>query len=224
MHDVIETFTCEQGSEEWLRLRMGIPTASEYATVLAKPQKGSTESKTRRTYLLKLAGESLTGASMDSYSNAHTERGQVMEEEARHFYAFLQDADCERVGFVIRGATGCSPDSLIGAGGMLEIKTALPHILIDKILRGGFPPEHKAQCQGGLLVTDREWIDLAIYWPGLPLFVKRAHRDEVYLQDLRIAIECFNEELAEIVERVSHYGRPIKDLIEKAVQAAREEA
>ena len=57
MHDVIETFTCEQGSEEWLRLRMGIPTASEYATVLAKPQKGSTESKTRRTYLLKLAGD-----------------------------------------------------------------------------------------------------------------------------------------------------------------------
>ena len=221
---MIETFTCEQGSEEWLRLRMGIPTASEYATVLAKPQKGSTESKTRRTYLLKLAGEIITGAPMDSYSNAHTERGQAMEEEARHFYAFLHDADCERVGFVKRGATGCSPDSLIGAGGMLEIKTALPHILIDKILRDSFPPEHKAQCQGALLVTDREWIDLAIYWPGLPLFVKRAHRDQAYITDLRFAIECFNEELAEIVERVSHYGRPIKDLIEKAVQAAREEA
>ena len=49
---------CEQGSPEWFKARAGIPTASEFHTVLAKG-KGGGESLTRKTYLLKLAGEML---------------------------------------------------------------------------------------------------------------------------------------------------------------------
>src|SRR6185312_8191995 len=96
------------------------------------------------------------------------ERGKIMEDEARNFYAFTSAVEPERVGFIQNGPRGCSPDSLIGASGMLEIKTALPHILIDRILKDDAPPEHKAQCQGNLWIAEREWIDLAIYWPRLP--------------------------------------------------------
>lgn len=196
--------TCEQGSEEWFRARMGMPTASEFSTVMASG-KGGGESKTRRTYMLKLAGEILTGEPMENYTNGHMERGKVMEDEARDFYSFMKDAEPRRVGFIVNGPKGCSPDSLIGDDGMLEIKTALPHILIEKLLRDDFPPEHKAQCQGALWVAERDWIDIAVYWPKLPLFVKRAYREETYIKTISDAVDTFNVELQETVERIRGY-------------------
>jgi hypothetical protein len=147
---------------------------SEASTVLAKGR-GGDESKTRRTYLLKLAGEILTGAPMENYTNGHMERGKAMEAEARDLYAYYHELTADQIGFIKNGRAGCSPDSLIGENGLLEIKTTFPHLLLDILLRQEFPPQHKAQCQGALWIAEREWIDLAIYWPGLPLFVKRAY-------------------------------------------------
>jgi hypothetical protein len=203
-----EIIDCEQGSEDWYRARMGIPTASEFSTVLAKGRGSDTESRTRRTYLLKLAGEIVTGEPMESYSNGHMDRGKAMEQPARNAYAFMADADVERVGFIRcgSGAKGCSPDSLIGSDGALEIKTKLPHLLIDCLLKDEFPPEHKAQCQGVLWVAEREWIDLAVYWPKLPLFVKRATRDEPYIARLAEAVDIFNAELDATVKWLRAYG------------------
>lgn len=193
-----EILHCEQGSPEWFHARLGIPTASMFSAVLAKGQ-----GKTRRSYMLKLAGERLTGEPAESYSNGHMERGKEMEPDARNLYALMHDAEPEQVGFIKRGdEAGCSPDSLIGDDGLLEIKTALPHILIEHILKDQFPPEHKAQCQGALWVSGRQWIDIAVYWPSLPLFVKRAARDEEYITALAGEVARFNADLADIVEKV----------------------
>jgi hypothetical protein len=201
----IEIFDCEQGSDEWLRLRMGTPTASEFATVMAQG-KGGGESKTRRTYMLKLAGEILTGDPMDNYTNVHMERGKEMEAEARSHYAFVTDVDLTPVGFVRNGRMGCSPDRLVGANGALEIKTKLAHLQIECLLKNEFPPDHKAQCQGILFVSEREWIDLGVYWPKLPMLVTRAKRDEPYLKMLKGEIDRFNDELDQIVARIRAYG------------------
>jgi hypothetical protein len=198
---MIERFDCEQCSPEWFAVRLGIPTTSEFHTVLAKGQ-----GIVRKTYMLKLAGEILTGEQAQSYSNDHMDRGKAMEAEARTLYAFMYDADTESVGFLRNGRKGWSPDSLIGDNGGLEIKTALPHILIDKLLKDDFPPEHKAQVQGGLWVGEREWIDLVIYWPKLPLFVKRAYRDDVYIKTLSDEVTRFNEELDAAVEKIKAHG------------------
>lgn len=197
----MQIFDCPQGSDEWFRCRMGLPTASEFATVMASGRGGG-ESKTRRTYMLKLAGEIITGRPADNYTNAHMERGHEQEPDARSKYAFLADCEPQIVGFVRNGDKGCSPDSLIGNDGALEIKTKLAHLQIDILDRDEFPPEHKAQCQGVLWVAEREWIDLACYCPDLPLFVKRAYRDETYIRTMAAAVKTFNEELAEIVARI----------------------
>lgn len=201
---MLTVYDCEQGSEDWFRARMGIPTASEFGTVLA-PRAGS-EGKMRRTYLHKLAGEIITGEPMERYGNAHMDRGHEMEAEARSLYAFMSDADPTQIGFLRNGQKGCSPDSLIGDAGMLEIKTKLPHLLIDCILKDDFPAEHKAQCQGALWVAEREWVDIAVYWPRMPLFVKRAYRDEEYISKLSDAIDAFNTDLAAVVDRIKAYG------------------
>lgn len=202
---MITIHDCEQGTEAWYRARLGLPTASEFSTVMASGRGGG-DSKTRRTYMLKLAGEIITGEPMESFSNAHMDRGKEMEAEAREQYAFDNDVEPLQVGFVTNGRRGCSPDSLIGASGGLEIKTKLPHLFIEALLRGDAPPEHRAQTQGQLLVLEREWIDLKIYWPRMPRLVHRTYRDEAYIKGMGAAIDEFNHELDEMVARVRAHG------------------
>jgi hypothetical protein len=196
---------CEQGSPEWFAARVGIPTASEFKTLLGI-KKEARDKVTRRTYMLKLAGEIITGEVQESYQNDHMQRGKDMEAEARRLYAFMSDADPRQVGFIVNGPKGCSPDSLIGDNGVLEVKTKLPHLTIDCLLKDEFPSEHKAQCQGALWVAEREWVDIAVYWPRLPLFVKRAYRDEAFIKTISQAVDDFNAELAETVLRIRNYG------------------
>jgi len=193
---VIEIIDCEQNSPEWHACRLGIPTASRFATVMAKG-----EGKTRREYMLKLLGERLTGEPAENFSNAHTERGHEMEAEARDLYQFMKDVECTRVGFIRNGDKGCSPDSLVDAKGGVEIKSKLPHLQLDVLLRDRVPPEHIPQCQGFLWVAEREWVDFVSYWPKLPLFVKRVYRDEEYIKNLASEVKAFNAELDALVER-----------------------
>jgi hypothetical protein len=201
---MMQIIECQQGSERWRRARMGRPTASMFKAVLAKGD----EARTRRTYMLKLAGERLDGVPAETFSNQHMERGKVMEPEARAYYAMVRNVDPQLVGHVINGGAGCSPDGLVGKRGMLQIKTALPHILIEKLIADEFPPEHKAQCQGELWVAERDWIDLEIYWPTLPPLIKRAYRDEKFIKHLVATVTAFNDELAAIVERVRGLTEP----------------
>lgn len=193
-----------QGAPEWFAARAGIPTASEFDAVIAKG-KGNEPSKTRRSYMLKLAGERITGEVAESYTNAHMERGKAMEAEARDLYAFMRDVSLSQVGFVRHDLmrAGCSPDSFIGDDGMLEVKTKLPHLQLQALIDGVLPPEHKAQVQGGLLVTGRAWCDFMSYWPKLPSLIVRVERDEPYISALREGIEVFNHELDQLVARFS---------------------
>lgn len=202
----LQIFNCEQGTPEWYAARAGIPTASEFDTVMAKG-KGGGESKTRRTYMLKLIGERITGAPMHSYSNDHMERGKEMEAQARDLYAMVAEVEPVQIGFMRRGDAGASPDSLVGDPGLLEIKTKLAHLQLDVLLTNELPSEHKAQCQGQLWIAAREWVDFVSYWPGLPLFVKRVYRDEPYIARLKVEVDAFNSEMLEVIEQVKQYQR-----------------
>lgn len=198
---MMQIFNCDQGSPEWFECRAGIPTASRFATVMAKG-----EGKTRSEYMRKLAGEILTGEQSESYSNAHMERGKEQEDDARRLYAFLTDTDPQITGFIRNGNKGASPDSLVGGAGGLEIKSALPHIQIDRLERNRLPPEHKAQVQGNLWIAEREFWDFVSYCPRLPVLIVRVHRDEGYIAEMSSAIDQFNDELAALVERIRAYG------------------
>jgi putative phage-type endonuclease len=198
----VEIFECEQNTPEWYAARLGLVTASEFATVMAQGRGGG-PSKTRHTYMLKLIGERMTGEPAYNYQNDHMERGKAMEVEARDLYQFLNDKDeLRRVGFLKNGDIGCSPDSLIGNNGMLEIKTKLAHLQLEVLLDDVLPPEHMAQVQGQLLVAEREWCDFVSYWPKLPLFAKRVYRDEDYIDRLVEATRRFEDELEALMARV----------------------
>lgn len=203
---MMQIFDCEQGTPEWYAARLGIPTASEFHTVMAIGPKGG-KSATRVAYLNKLAGEVLTGEPMASYVNADMERGSAMEDEARNLYAFTKGVEPQQVGFIRDGDAGCSPDSLIGEDGGLEIKSAAPHVQIARILDDELPSEHKAQVFGNLWITKRKYWDFVSYCPRLPIFIKRVHRDEDYIAKIAHHVDLFNIELRQTVEYIRRYGQ-----------------
>lgn len=196
-----EVIDVEQGSEEWHQARLGIPTASMFSTVMASG-KGGGESLTRRKYMLQLAGERLTKSPMETYTNAAMERGKEQEPMALAQYEFSTEETVQRIGLIRCGRTGCSPDGLVGAHGMVEFKSAAAHILIDIHLRKRYPPEHAAQCQGNLWVAQRRWIDIVVFCPGIPSYVERIERDEAYINGIAGAVGTFNRELDAVVAQI----------------------
>jgi hypothetical protein len=202
---VIEILDCEQGSELWFQCRAGIPTASEFSTVMARGKDGGA-SVTRLKYMRQLAGEILTGEpAPEGYSNGFMARGHELEDEARSLYAFMRDAEPQRVGFIRNGQKGASPDSLIGDRAGLEIKVAIPAVQIERLQRGTLPTEHVAQVQGCMLVSERETWDFVSYCPKLPPLILTVPRDEAYIATLAKAIDAFNEELDAMVQSIRTY-------------------
>lgn len=215
--DKVEIFDeIEQGTPEWRSLRIGIPSASNFATIMASGKDGG-DSATRRKLLYKMAGEVITDEPLEDFKSGEMQRGNEMEPELRDWYGRTRFADVEQVGFVRRTiynplggsfAAGCSPDALLGKDGVLEIKTTRPDLLIELMERaaGGFPPSHRAQCQGALWVTGRAWCDLIVGYRGMPKLAFRIERDDVYIAAIAAAVEVFDYELRTLVAKIRKMG------------------
>lgn len=205
-----EFLDCAQGSAQWHEARRGIPTASMFGAVTATGRGGKSSAE-RNTYLYKLAAEIITGDPMPGFSTPDTRRGHAMEDEARQAYVVITGNQVERVGFCRNGRAGASPDSrLVGQNAGQEIKTKLPHFVIEQIMKGGddVPPDHIAQVQGQIEVCDFDFLDLTIYWPKIPPIIVTMPRNAFVCAELRRAINRFNEDLDEVVEKVRRFGAP----------------
>ena len=193
----------EQGSPEWLALRLGIVTCSELECLLVNGKGESGFGAGAFTYMNTLIGERITGEAADPFQgNRHTERGHELEAIARKLYEERLEVETKQVAIILNNGAGYSPDSLVGGKGLTEIKTKLPKFQVEVILSGEIPKEHVAQCQGGLWISEREWIDFVCYWPGMPLFIKRAYRDEAMIRKLSERVKTFYEILEDRMNQV----------------------
>jgi len=193
----------QQGTPEWLALRLGIVTCSELDSLLVNGKGEAGFGAGAFTYMNTLIGERITGELADPFTgNRHTERGHELEGAARILYEDCEEVKTTQVGIILNHGIGYSPDSLVLEEGLTEIKTKLPKLQVEVILGGEIPKEHVAQCQGGLWVSEREWIDFVCYWPGMPLFIKRAYRDEVMIRKLSERVKTFYEILEERMNKV----------------------
>ncbi len=178
-----------QGTEPWLLARCGWLGASSMSDVLAKGQ-GITRTKCLR----RIVAELLTGKPMETYQNAHMERGNEQEPLARISYEEITGNLVEEVGFIKHATLRCgfSPDGLVGKDGGVEIKSVIPTVQIETILKGGYPSEHKAQIQGSLWISGRTFWDFVSFSPDMPehlrTYIFRVERDEPYI--LNLAAEC----------------------------------
>ena len=193
----------QQGTPEWLALRLGIVTCSELDSLLVNGKGEAGFGTGAFTYMNTLIGERITGELADPFTgNRHTERGHELEGAARTLYEDREEVKTTQVGIILNHGIGYSPDSLVLEEGLTEIKTKLPKLQVEVILGGEVPKEHIAQCQGGLWVSEREWIDFVCFWPGMPLFIKRAYRDEVMIRKLSERVKTFYEILDERMNKV----------------------
>lgn len=185
VHDV------EQGTPEWHAIRLGIPTASNAASLVTGTGKLSTSLK---GYAEKLAANKFAGEDIDQWQgNTYTERGHEVEPKARNWYAFNNDVDVTEVGICTDDLIryGASPDGLIGQAnqwhGGTEYK-CLPvgHIkaLVYFSKHGKVPPEYIPQTQMNIMVCGLEWMDLVYYHEKLPSLTVRLERDEAFIKKL----------------------------------------
>lgn len=185
-----------QGSEGWLRARLGIPTASCFDQIITPKTLKPSSSQAKLSY--RLLAEWALGHPIDEWASPFTDRGHELEAEARAWYEASRDVAVEQVGLCLRddGMVGASPDGLVGEGGLLEVKclSAAEHVAA---LLGERDDDHRCQVQGQLLVTGRSWCDLLFFNPVLPSRVVRVERDEAFLGALVPALDSFVARLAE---------------------------
>lgn len=193
----------EQGTPEWLALRLGIVTASELDCLLVSGKHPTGFGVAAFTYMDQLIGERITEEAAElPFQTKATIRGHEQEGVALELYEAREEVRVQKVGIILNRGIGYSPDGLIGTDGLIEIKTKLPKFQVGVILSGEVPKEHVAQCQGGLWASDREWIDFISYWPGMPLFVKRMNRDEAMIRKIAERVKMFYEILDERMNKV----------------------
>jgi putative phage-type endonuclease len=190
----------EQGSAEWFAIRCGKVTASRVADVIAKTKSGWGAS--RQNYMAELVAERLTGVPAGSYTNAAMMWGTDQEPNARAAYAAQTFDTIEQVGFVPHPfitMSGASPDGLVGADGMLEIKAPQTATHIETLLGGAIPAKYETQMLWQMACANREWCDFVSFDPRLPpemqLFVKRLARDDKRIAELEEMVSDFLAEL-----------------------------
>jgi len=202
----MKVITADQGTPEWFAARLGKPTGSNYAKVLAKG-----EGKTRTEYLIKLALEQATGVIADSVQTQAMKDGTEREPFARGLYESSRGVFVDEVGFCLHDTleTGVSPDGLIGTSGMIEIKSPTPQVHREYMARDDVPPAYKAQVQGQLWVCEREWCDFVSYHPDFPenarLIVRHVVRDEKYIKTLADEVARFIDDVRAEVEFIRNY-------------------
>lgn len=189
---------CEQGSDEWLNLRKGVATASNFSEIITSTGKETTSRSSSdpsrlEKYALELATNTLLSKVEDGYKNANMQRGNDLEPFARQAYQEETFALVKECGFITTdcGRFGYSPDGLVGDDGLIEIKCPLAKTHFGYILDDKCPNDYYAQVQGGLFITGRKWLDFVSYHPDFkqPLFVKRVERDEEFIAKLEVLLE-----------------------------------
>lgn len=180
---VMLVINCLQGSDEWAKCRLGIPTASEFGKIIT-PSKLE-PSKQADTYINKLVAEWLRGKPDESFQSDWMKRGIEVEEEARDFYSFHTDVEVRQVGFcmVETRMYGCSPDGLVENDfpGGLEVKCPSPGVHVGYLLANKVPTEYRLQILGSILITGYEWWDFISYHPDMKPVIVRTYRKDVVL-------------------------------------------
>lgn len=190
-----------QRDEVWFQQRAGKLTGSRFADLMARTKSGP--SAMRENLIARLAFERLIGTCLPTYQNAAMQRGIEMETEAIRAYEDRELVAVDLVDYLEHPAlpfVGCSPDGLLGADGMIEIKVPSAEAKHLKALRdGSHATEYRWQLQGQLWVSGRAWVDAVSYFPELPpglrLAVVRVARDEKAIAELEAECVSANAEI-----------------------------
>lgn len=214
-----------QRTDEWYAARCGLITASEMKLLVTEKTLQHAKNDKSRGHVWELVGQRATRYVEPSYESFDMQRGNEEEEDARILYN-EHYAPVERCGFVTNdewGFTlGYSPDGLIGENGLIEAKSRCQkyqtETICDFLPAGKIPSEFIIQCQTGLLVTRRKWLDFISYGNGQPMVVIRVMPD---LEVQKAIIQAASDAENAIVELLGRYHKAIESF--KLIKTVRKE-
>lgn len=200
-----------QGSAEWAQARAGRVGASSVVKVCSRSKDRKSEGSTRANYKAQVIAEILTGRPQENgYTNEDMEGGIENEPFARSTYEIRVGQFVDQVGYVVHprmDRSGCSPDGLVGADGMVQIKCPKPATHIGYALGKVVPSKYEPQLTWEMEVCERTWSDFVSYCPALPapldLFIVRLQRNAKRAIEITAEITQFNREVDEIVEKLT---------------------
>lgn len=215
--------SAEQGSIAWLQSRLGVITASEVKSAIAKA-----DSDTRSTYMCGLVAEVATSV-VEEINSKHMDWGKLHEQSARSAYEFANDCEISQVGFIFKDDSfreGASLDGLIvGKNKHTEIKCPwdstnfIKFSLLDKIKK-----EYEAQAQFQMRVIGSEVMDFVQYDPRMhvsPLKVLTIERDEKMQAKFDELIPAFIEDMDKMLAQLGiSFGDQWKRLALKSDEVA----
>lgn len=201
----------QQGSPEWLKVRLGNCTGSRVRDALSFLRDGKTPSQKRKDYMTDLVAERLTGEATIHYVTPAMEWGIANEAYARAAYSVISGNEVDRVGIIphptIQGFLS-SPDGLVNGNGVVEFKAPNTTTHIEWKLDGIIPKEHEYQLMAHLSCSGREYVDFLSFDPRLPpkhqYFLKRMERFHVedLIADMEVGIIQFLSELDEMIAKM----------------------
>ena len=202
-------YECEQGSEQWERIRRGKPTASNFSKIVTSANLNL--SKSHIKYACKLAAEIRQIESIPFPPTAAMERGIELEPVAVEAYEKISGLKTEKVGFVHPDDTedwGCSPDRLVyetngEQNGILEVKCPEIETVALYHLNNELPSEYKLQVQGQLWITGADWCDFFVYHPDLKdQLLIRVEPDQEVFDAFEIVMPTFVKQVRSIANRL----------------------
>ena len=200
-------YNITQGSDEWLKARLGILTASEMKLILTPATLKVAKNGEVRAHLYELLAQRVTQFVEPRYVSDDMLRGHEDEILARQIYS-ENIAPVHEVGFITNdkwGFTlGYSPDGLVGDDGLIECKSRRQKFQVQTIIEnlgeGTIPKDFALQCQSGLMISERKWLDFISYSGGMPYCKIRVHSVPEVQTAIEEAATAFEENIREQLE------------------------
>lgn len=216
----------EQGSQEWLKARLGVitascahdlvPTITEKEAVLSKkdgrvlhPAKKTVKFKeARNTYMNQLIAEVCTGKA-EELSAKPLEWGKVNEVAARAAYEFEASEKIDDGGLIynLDKRVGCSPDGIVkGKNKGLELKcpySSKTHI--DFLINGAIKDEYITQVQWSMWVAGFDEWAFASFDPRMKshmIHIEVVKRDEKMMSIFDEIVPQFIQEMDKKLKRL----------------------
>jgi len=196
----------EQGSDEWLKARLGVITASEFHKIITP---SGSKSASANEYMGKLIAEHLTGEQQENFMSDDMARGNELEPKARSFFEAIKDVKVDEVGMVYKDsnkAIACSPDGLLLLSNYanddvkfyfyqegLEIKCPKLANHISYVISDQIPKKYIPQVQGSIWVTGADGWWFMSYHPDYKPLIIFVERDNAYIEKMEEIILSFSE-------------------------------
>ncbi len=155
-----------QGSEAWLKMKLGVLSASNASKIVAKK-----DSETRLTYMSELVAQVCTGE-QEELNSKYLEWGKAYEDAARSSYEFSEGVLIEQVAFVFNDDNyreGCSPDGLlVDQKKGIELKCPYnPTNYVKFLCSDKTKKEYDWQMQFQMRILGCDFYDMVQYHPNM---------------------------------------------------------